>query len=82
MLKYVSKTSYIEAFPVFLSDGNWSDWSAWSSCSLTCGGGHQNHSRTCTNPAPTKGGKNCSSANTESATQACNDYPCPGGILK
>jgi hypothetical protein len=46
-------------------------WSAWSTCSATCGGGTQ--TRTCTNPAPSNGGATCSGA----ASQACNTAACP-----
>jgi|GEM_PF-968960 len=45
-------------------------WSAWSACSVACGGGIQ--TRTCTNPAPSCGGTNCAGADTRSCnTQAC-----------
>lgn len=46
-------------------------WSAWSSCSLSCGGGTQ--TRTCTNPAPSGGGASCSG----DPYQACNTAACP-----
>jgi Thrombospondin type 1 domain len=41
-------------------------FSAWSSCSASCGGGTQ--TRTCTNPTPTSGGAACVGA----FSQACN----------
>ena len=46
------------------------DWTAWSTCSATCGGGNQ--TRTCTNPAPSNGGSVCSGA----AQQDCNTQSC------
>ena len=47
-------------FLIFLAiDGGYTDWSA-SKCSVTCGGGTQILTRTCTNPPPSNGGKNCS----------------------
>ncbi|HEY7791402.1 MAG TPA: hypothetical protein VIC33_12855 [Vicinamibacterales bacterium] len=45
-------------------------WSAWSSCSVSCGGGEQ--TRTCTNPQPANGGQLCSGP----STQACNTQAC------
>ncbi len=46
------------------------DWSSWSTCSKTCGGGVQ--ARTCTNPAPAGGGASCSGP----SSQACNTQSC------
>ncbi len=45
-------------------------WSAWSACSVSCGGGTQ--TRTCTNPAPLNGGSACSGA----TSQACSIQAC------
>jgi hypothetical protein len=45
-------------------------WSAWGSCSVTCGAGTQ--TRTCTNPLPSNGGTTCSG----SATQSCTESVC------
>jgi hypothetical protein len=46
-------------------------WSAWSTCSASCGGGTQ--TRTCTNPTPESGGANC----VGSSSQSCNTQSCP-----
>ena len=46
------------------------EWSAWSACSATCGGGTQ--TRTCTNPAPANGGLDCSGP----SSQICNTQAC------
>lgn len=49
-------------------DGGWQTWGSWSACSATCGPGQRQRQRTCTNPAPSNGGANC----TGSATQTGN----------
>jgi len=59
-------------------DGNWGDWSSWSACSVTCGSGSKSRSRSCDNPAPVLGGKDCSG---DAAQQVdCNDGVCPGCV--
>lgn len=40
-------------------DGNWTLWSTWSQCDVTCENGHQTRTRTCTDPAPQMGGLDC-----------------------
>lgn len=57
-------------------DGNYTEWTAWSDCSVTCGGGLQTRSRICSNPAPQNGGKNCNELGPANQTQACNPNPC------
>ena len=47
-------------------------FSAFGACSKPCGGGTQ--TRTCTNPAPGAGGKDC----VGDASQECNTQACPG----
>lgn len=42
-----------------LADGSWSSWGAWSECSSRCGRGHRMRSRSCTNPPPRFGGRDC-----------------------
>lgn len=56
-------------------DGNWTDWGYWEVCSVTCGGGVQSRTRTCTNPSPHFGGRDCVGENVEE--RSCNDNPCP-----
>jgi len=55
-------------------DGGFSEWTAWTACPATCGGGLQTRTRTCTNPAPRLGGKDCVGAFSES--RACNTEEC------
>ena len=62
---------------VFYSvDGKWSEWRDWGECSRSCGGGFHTRSRTCTEPPPRHGGKDCSGKPDE--TRPCNTQSCPG----
>lgn len=54
-------------------NGGWTGWT-WGACSLSCGGGTQTGTRTCTNPPPSNGGTNCVGSFT--TTQACNTQAC------
>lgn len=55
-------------------------WSAWSACSVPCGGGTR--TRTCTNPVPSCGGVYCVGAGVESCnTQTCTWHITPGGCI-
>lgn len=54
-------------------DGVWKDWSAWSGCSVTCGGGYTNRSRIC--DGPYHNGKECDGNSTE--VLICGTDPCP-----
>lgn len=56
--------------------GSWARWLPWGACSVTCGGGIQNRSRTCSDPPPTFGGEECPGESEE--TSPCNEDPCPG----
>ncbi|XP_078354736.1 uncharacterized protein LOC144639305 isoform X3 [Oculina patagonica] len=62
-----------EACPI---DGGYTEWSE-SECSVTCGGGTQTLTRTCTNPPPSNGGKDCSELGPAEKTQECNTQECP-----
>ncbi|XP_034720686.1 semaphorin-5B-like [Etheostoma cragini] len=57
--------------------GAWTCWSSWSQCSASCGGGHYQRTRTCSNPPPASGGDICIGLHTEEAlcnTHACEDW--------
>ena len=60
---------------IFLVDGQWSDYGAVSACSKTCGDGTKTKTRTCTNPAPQNGGKDCVGDATH--TENCKVKDCP-----
>lgn len=40
-------------------NGGWGNWSEWSNCSRTCGGGVSTQNRECNNPIPANGGLFC-----------------------
>ena len=60
-------------------DGGYSDWGVWTTCTKSCGSGTQSRSRTCSNPAPQKGGKDCSHLGNAVETKTCNVRECPTG---
>ncbi|KAI2660787.1 Semaphorin-5B [Labeo rohita] len=55
-------------------NGAWACWSSWSQCSVPCGGGHYQRTRTCTSPTPANGGDICIGLHTEEAL--CNTHTC------
>lgn len=59
----------------FSVDGSFSDWSSWSQCSVTCHNGTQQRNRSCSNPPPANGGKQCEGSTQE--TQICSYEMCP-----
>ncbi|XP_078374376.1 SCO-spondin-like [Oculina patagonica] len=57
-------------------DGNWCEWSEWSTCTKTCKKGSQLRTRKCNSPSPQYGGKTCDGKPKENRT--CNEkVPCP-----
>ena len=64
----------------FLVDGGLSEWSAWGTCSKDCGTGTTARTRTCTNPSPQNGGKDCTDLGDKEQTEVCNTLKCPGKV--
>lgn len=67
----------------FSVDGQWTSYnisSDWGACSVSCGEGTTTRvlSRSCTNPSPQYGGKDCIGGYTKTETKPCNDRECPG----
>ena len=58
----------------FSVDGGFSNWGSWGTCTVTCGGGTQVRTRSCSSPAPQYGGALCAGATSQS--QACNTQVC------
>ena len=59
-------------------DDKFSEWSEWSTCSATCGGGTQARRRTCEKSGPSDGDRDCfgpSEENRACNTQDCRKFP-------
>ncbi|PWA30115.1 hypothetical protein CCH79_00009766 [Gambusia affinis] len=54
-----SQTEHCNHLPHCPVDGNWSPWSAFTPCPVTCGVALQVSERRCNNPAPNHGGRPC-----------------------
>ena len=61
-------------FDIAAVEGGYSVWSECSECSVTCGGGTQILTRTCTNPPPAYGGQTCHGP--AQKTAPCNEVNC------
>ena len=89
MLFYLKKKIFLKE-PSLLSlllttiiapiDGQYTQWSKFSSCSKTCGEGHQTRTRTCTKSPPSKCGKDCIGADKE--TRSCTENPGKMTLIK
>ncbi|CAF1679281.1 unnamed protein product [Rotaria magnacalcarata] len=63
-------------FPYNATNGGYTAWSTWGSCSSTCGTGVQIQTRSCTKPLPTYGGSYC--VGSPINITSCNaTQPCP-----
>lgn len=62
-------------------DGGYAPWSAWTECTRVCGGGRQLRFRSCTAPAPARGGLDCAGLGPSQEGRACNTQPCTDAQL-
>ncbi|XP_019553970.3 hemicentin-1 [Aedes albopictus] len=60
-------------------DGGWTEWSPWSKCSKPCGTGVRSRKRSCTNPEPKNGGRQCKGENME--MEKCSLKSCRNDAL-
>ncbi|XP_053692822.1 A disintegrin and metalloproteinase with thrombospondin motifs 20 isoform X2 [Sabethes cyaneus] len=60
-------------------DGGWGQWSPFSECSRSCGGGVQISTRVCDSPSPENGGKYCIGIRMQ--YRSCNSHDCPDDTL-
>ncbi|XP_061570036.1 SCO-spondin [Cololabis saira] len=56
-------------------DGGWSQWSNWTDCTKSCGGGMRSRRRSCDSPAPEGEGNYCEGLGTK--VLSCNTDHCP-----
>ncbi|CAG2242454.1 unnamed protein product [Mytilus edulis] len=56
-------------------NGNYSTWTEWEDCSINCKGKSSRY-RTCDNPSPCNGGRNCSVLGVDTLTKDCVIPPC------
>lgn len=52
-------------------NGGYDEWSSWTKCTRTCGKGIQTRYRSCTNPSPAHGGRDCSGLGPDKDTKPC-----------
>ena len=69
---------WLKGLKIISVNGVFEDWSEWEQCSLSCGGGHHNRSRSCIGPF--HGGEPCDGE--FSQTKLCNEHPCPSEWLE
>lgn len=60
-------------------DGQWSAWTPWGHCSVSCGAGLQSRYRFCSSPRPSGSGLPCTGPHHED--QVCIIAPCDRGLL-
>ncbi|KAM8931068.1 hemicentin-1 [Pelodytes ibericus] len=58
-------------------DAHWGPWEAWSTCSMSCGGGEQIRKRQCNQPVQYHRARPCPGDSTQ--LLRCNVQACPGG---
>lgn len=71
---------FVITFDVFKGDGQFTEWSSWSSCSQSCGLAVKSRRRVCGNPAPAFGGKMCIGPEKDEIYCTSNP-PCPGNYF-
>jgi len=79
-LKFDEKKDACDYNAPCYQDGGWSAWGPWSNCSVFCGLGRKYRTRTCTNPPPSGGGKDCVGPSRQ--MRFCYKPPCPRQFCK
>ena len=65
----------------FLVNGNYTSWTSWTECSVSCGNGTKTRQRDCANPSPKYGGKDCTTLGASEEVLGCLKDPCPRKVL-
>jgi len=63
-------------------DGGYSEWTRWTECSKSCNKGVQFRERTCTSPAPSGGGRDCTELGSSEESRFCNAQKCEKACKK
>lgn len=58
-------------------NGGYSTWTGFSQCTVTCGSGTRQRNRSCSNPQPRHGGRDCSHLGASIEIKVCNTNLCP-----
>ena len=86
MLNFKNQNHLYLVHVILLVNGHWGEWSSWSNCSVACGGGRQERTRACDNPAPRFGGHGCISDGSyymlDRMQRSCNENPCECKVEK
>uniref|UniRef100_A0A3Q4HP63 Uncharacterized protein n=1 Tax=Neolamprologus brichardi TaxID=32507 RepID=A0A3Q4HP63_NEOBR len=64
---------------LFPGDGGWGQWSHWTECTKSCGGGVRSRRRNCDSPSPEGEGNYCEGLG--SKVTSCNTEHCPGAFV-
>ncbi|XP_074628437.1 uncharacterized protein LOC141886246 isoform X3 [Acropora palmata] len=73
----ISENTLCEIIKIHSVNGNYSEWSQFSACSVSCGNGSTKRTRTCTRPPPKDRGKDCSHLGAPEESKPCFLVPCP-----
>ncbi|XP_035900028.1 hemicentin-1-like [Anopheles stephensi] len=74
--EYEEEPCQVKYCPV---DGGWTRWTNWTVCSGSCGVGHSLRLRSCSNPVPRHGGRQCEGSEHEVKTCKLQECRVDGG---
>ena len=66
---------------IFLVNGGYGNWTLSIPCNVSCGAGVEIWRRSCDNPEPKYGGRNCSGLGKSIEFRNCVKLPCPSKIF-